>query len=35
VLHDVTGLCTHLEEHEAQETELLTDAVFTDLGTSG
>ena len=35
VLGDVTGLCTHLEEHEANETELLTDAVFTDLGTSG
>jgi hypothetical protein len=35
VLRDVTGLCSHLEEHEANETQLLTDAVFTDLGTSG
>lgn len=35
VLQDVTGLCSHLEEHEANETQLLTDAVFTDLGTSG
>ena len=35
VLRDVTGLCSHLEEHEAYETQLLTDAVFTDLGTSG
>jgi hypothetical protein len=35
VFRDVTGLCRHLEEHEANETQLLTDAVFTDLGTSG
>jgi len=32
---DVTGLCGQLEEHEANETQLLTEAVFTDLGTSG
>lgn len=35
VFHDVSGLCHRLEEHEANETELLTEAVFTDLGTSG
>jgi hypothetical protein len=27
-------LCQALEEHEATETELLSTAVFTDLGTS-
>jgi len=35
VLRDVTRLCGQLEEHEANETQLLTEAVFTDLGTSG
>jgi len=35
VLRDVIGLCSQLEEHEANETQLLTEAVFTDLGTSG
>lgn len=35
VLRDVAELCDRLEEHEADETQLLTDAVFTDLGTSG
>lgn len=32
---DIRTLCTRLEQHEATETELLSDAVFTDLGTSG
>jgi len=31
----IRELCTRLEEHEVTETELLFDAVFTDLGTSG
>lgn len=35
VFREVTGLCGQLEEHEANETQLLTEAVFTDLGTSG
>ncbi len=35
VFRDVGVLCTRLEEHEANETQLLTEAVFTDLGTSG
>jgi hypothetical protein len=31
----IRDLCTKLEEHEVTETELISDAVFTDLGTSG
>jgi len=31
----IRELCTKLEEHEVTETELISDAVFTDLGTSG
>lgn len=31
----IRELCTRLEEHEVMETELILDAVFTDLGTSG
>jgi len=31
----IRELCTRLEEHEVTETELISDAVFTDLGTSG
>ena len=31
----IRDLCTKLEAHEVTETELISDAVFTDLGTSG
>jgi hypothetical protein len=31
----IRTLCTQLEAHEVTETELISDAVFTDLGTSG
>ncbi len=31
----VQSLCSRLEAHEATETERISEAVFTDLGTSG
>jgi hypothetical protein len=35
IQNGIRKLCADLEGHEATETELISDAVFTDLGTSG
>ncbi len=35
IQNGIRKLCSDLEAHEVTETELISDAVFTDLGTSG
>jgi len=32
IFNEVTGICDRLHEHEAKETRLLTEALYTDLG---